>query len=400
MISLWCDPGKAGRVRLQLPALPATLALAFSLLLVSGCSGGTKSATAAGSAASFAFVTNSGSGNVSAFAVGPNGVLSPVAGSPFQADTGAEFMAYDSVHQLLFVSNQNANDLSAFSVNRSTGVLVPVPGSPFMTGSNPRGVAVDPTGRFVFVGNQTENSVSVFTISSTDGALTPLPGSPFKGIESPLGVTVNPAGAFLYVNNLDANTVSVLQIDSTSGDLSPVTGSPFATGQTPIGLIADPNGKFLYVGNHMGNSITAYNVNPGSGALTPVGGQPNNSGACADSCHTNPLRVVIDPTDQFAYVTDVGNNSVSAFSLNNGILAPIAPPVPTGQHPFGVAIDPSGRFLFVANKVDNTISALDVNSAQAKFASIPGSPFLSGGTGPVGIVIVSSLKTTQNQAVL
>jgi 6-phosphogluconolactonase (cycloisomerase 2 family) len=366
----------------------ATVALASGLLLVNGCGGGMKSASTASPTTSFAFIANSGSGNVSAFAVGANGVLSPLAGSPFQADAGAEFMAFDSVHQLLFVSNQNANDLSAFSVNRSTGDLTAVPGSPFPTGATPHGVAVDPAGRFVFVGNQGDHSVSVFTISATSGALTPIPGSPFKGIDSPFGMTVNPAGTVLYVNNFNANTVTALQIDSANGALSG-TAASFATGQTPIGLIADPNGKFLYVGNHMGNSITAYGVNPSNGALTPVGSPPNSSGACSVSCHTNPLRLAIDPTDRFAYATDVGNNSVAAFSLNNGTLTPIASSAPTGQHPFGLALDPSGKFLFVVNKVDNTISAFGVNSTQGMFASVPGAPFPAGGSGPVGIVIVA-----------
>jgi 6-phosphogluconolactonase len=379
--------GEAASVSWQGWTLSATFALVFGLLLVNGCGGGMKSATIAGGTTSFAFIANSGSGNVSAFAVGTNGVLLPLAGSPFQAHAGAEFMAFDSVHQLLFVSNQNANDLSAFSVNRSTGGLTPVAGSPFLTGATPHGVAVDPAGRFVFVGNQKDNSISVFTINATNGALTPIPGSPFKGVDSPFGITMNPAGTVLYVNDFNANTVTALQIDSASGALSP-TVALFVTGQTPISLIADPNGKFLYVGNHMGNSITAYGVNPSNGALTPVGGQPNSSGACSVSCHTNPLRLAIDPTDHFAYATDVGNNTVAAFSLNNGTLTPVAPPAPTGHHPFGVALDPSGKFLYVVNKVDNTVSAFVVNSTQGMFASVPGTPFPAGGNGPAGIVIV------------
>jgi 6-phosphogluconolactonase len=89
-------------------------------------------------------------------------------------------MAMDSVHKFLFVSNQNANNLSAFSINTSTGILTPIPGSPFATGAVPHGVAVDPRGKFVVVGNQNDNSVSVFSINSSNGALTPIPGSPFN----------------------------------------------------------------------------------------------------------------------------------------------------------------------------------------------------------------------------
>ena len=97
-----------------------TSALIFALLMMNGCSGGMKPTVAPGPTASFAFIANSGSGNVSAFTVGSNGVLSSVPGSPFPAGAGAELMALDSVHKFLYVSNHNSNNLSAFSVNTST----------------------------------------------------------------------------------------------------------------------------------------------------------------------------------------------------------------------------------------------------------------------------------------
>ena len=124
-----------------------TFALVFSLLLINGCSGGMKPTISPGSTTSFAFIANSGSGNVSAFTVSSNGVLSPLPGSPFPAGAGAEFMALDSVHKFLYVSNQNSDNLSAFSVNTSTGVLTVVPGSPFATGASPHGVVVDSAGK-------------------------------------------------------------------------------------------------------------------------------------------------------------------------------------------------------------------------------------------------------------
>jgi DNA-binding beta-propeller fold protein YncE len=187
------------------------------------------------------------------------------------------------------------------------------------------------------------------------------------------------------VNNFGSNTVSAFRFDS-AGTLTPVAVSP--TGQTPIGLAADPSGQFIYVGNHMGNSITAYSVAPRSGALTPVGGPPSSAGACGVSCHTNPLRLTIDPTGRFAYASNVGNNTVSVYALSKGMLAPLAPPLSTGRHPFGLTLDATGKFLYVVNKVDNTISAFSVNAPQTMFSEVPGSPFRSGGSGPVGIVIV------------
>jgi 6-phosphogluconolactonase len=363
--------------------------ITVGLFLADGCGGVVHSTMPVASTSAFAFVANSGSGNVSALAVNTSGALSPVPGSPFAAGAGAEFMALDSAHNLLFVSNQDAGNLSAFAVNTSTGMLTPVPGSPFATGRTPHGVAIDPAGRFVFVGNQDDNSVSVFSINSTDGVLTPVSGSPFTGIDSPFGVAVNPSGTILFVNNLNSNTVSAFRIDGSSGALSSVPGPASPTGQTPIGLVVDPSGKFLFVGDHMQSTISSFSIDPMSGVLTRISGPAAASAGCNSACHLNPLRLVVHPMNALAVVTNVGANTVSSFTLNNGMLSPMAAPAPTGQHPFGAAFDPSGNFLFVANKVDSSISGFSVNANTGELVPLMGSPFPSGGEAPVGIAVVA-----------
>jgi 6-phosphogluconolactonase (cycloisomerase 2 family) len=348
--------------------------------------------TQGGATASFAFVANTGSGNVSALAVSTTGGLSSVPGSPFPAGAGAEFMALDSMHKFLYVSNQNSSTLSAFSINTSTGVLTAVPGSPFATGSAPHGVAVDSAGRFVFVGNE-GGSISVFSINSANGALTPAPGSPFPA-NSPFGLAINPSGTFLFVTNtstggLSPSSLSTFQIDPTTGALTAVN-SPVTTGTTPIGITADPNGKFLYSSEHMTESLAAFDVDSTSGALTRTGSStPAAAPSCSISCHLAPLRLAVHPNDQFLYVTNVGANSLSVFNINNGPPTPLPASAPTGQHPFGVAFDPTGNFLYVANKLDNNISAFSVNASTGALAALPGSPFAAGGSAPTGIVIVA-----------
>jgi 6-phosphogluconolactonase (cycloisomerase 2 family) len=372
---------------------PASAFVLTLLAIMNGCGsmGMNSMMTPPGPTSSFAFVANSGSGNVSALAVSTTGGLSAVAGSPFAAGAGAEFMALDSVHKFLFVSNQNAGSVSAFSINTSTGVLTPVPGSPFSTGGTPHGVAVDAAGKFVFVGNES-GSVSAFTINSNNGALTPVPGSPFAA-SSPFGVAVNSAGTFLYVTNtstggLSPSSISTFKIDSTTGALTAVN-SPVTTGTTPIGITADPNGKFLYLGEHMTESVATFSTDPTTGALSRVGsGTPAAPASCGVSCHLAPLRVAVHPNDQFMFVANVGANTVSVLNINNGPV-PATSTMATGQHPFGMALDSMGNFLLVANKVDNNVSSFAVNATTGGLMSVSGSPFASGGTAPTGIVIVA-----------
>jgi 6-phosphogluconolactonase (cycloisomerase 2 family) len=370
------------------------LSFLIAILLLNGCGMGGKNPLPMATVG-FAFVTNSGAGSVSAFAMDSSGSLSLVPGSPFPAGAGAEFVALDSVHKLLFVSNQNANTVSAFSVNTGTGQLAAVPGSPFATGARPIGIAVDPAGKFVFVANQAADSISVFSIGA-NGSLSPVAGSPFTA-GNPYGLAVNPAGTILFANNFpdsqisDLNTVSAFQIGA-NGALIPIAGSPFPTSSTAgfasaIGLAADPAGKFLFVGDHMAQSIVPFNINA-TGALTPVSALPAAAPSCSVSCHNNPLRLAVHPNDQFLYASNVQAGTVSAFKITNGALSSIAE-VPAGQHPFGVALDPTGQFLFAVNKVDNTVSAYSVNSSTGMPSPLNGSPFSGNLNAPTDIVVIA-----------
>lgn len=345
---------------------------------------------------SFAFVTSSGSGTVSAFSVSNAGVLSAVPGGVFMAGAGAEFMAIDSVHKLLFVSNQTANSISAFSVNTATGMLSASPGSPFATGARPVGIAVDTMGRFVFVANQTASTISVFSIAA-NGTLTAVSGSPFA-VPNPFGLAVNSTGTVLFANNFpdsqtsDLNSVSAFAI-SAMGSLSPIAGSPFSTANgaggfaSAIGLAADPSGKFLFVGDHMAQTVVPFSIGS-TGSLTPVSMLPAPAPSCSVSCHNNPLRLAVHPNDQFLYVSNVQAGTVSIFRMTNGALSSIAE-VPVGQHPFGVALDPAGSVLLVANKVDNTVSAFSIDPSTGMASPVMGSPFSGGLNQPTDIVVVA-----------
>ncbi len=346
--------------------------------------------------ASFAFISNSGSGTVSAFMVNTNGTLSPVNGSPFVAGPGAEFMAFDPVHKLLFVNNQAANTMSAFSVNTVTGMLTAVPGSPFATGARPTAVAVDSAGKFVFVANQAGNSIAVFSIG-LNGVLTPVVGSPFPA-NSPYGLSVNPSGTALYATNFpdsqisDLNTVSAFSIGG-NGTLSAIAGSPFVDANTTSGfaaaisILADPSGKFVFVGDHMAESVVPFTVNAATAALTSTSPLPTPAASCNTSCHNNPLRLAVDPTDKFLFSTNVQAGTVSVFNINGGNITPMAG-ASTGAHPFGVAADPTGHFLYVVNKADNSISGFALNSTTGSLTPMMGFPVSEGANAPTDIVIV------------
>jgi 6-phosphogluconolactonase len=177
---------------------------------------------------------------------------------------------------------------------------------------------------------------------------------------------------FAYVANSYSNNVSAFTIDGTTGALSQVPGSPFAAERFPQSVAVDPSGQFAYVSNQCASlvscsssSVSAYTINGTTGALSPVPGSPFAAG-------TNPLSVAVDPSGQFAYVVNQCGDvlcsvgSVSAYTIDGttGALSP-APgsPFAAGMVPFSVAVDPSGKFAYVANECGDVLCSVGNVSA-------------------------------------
>ena len=64
-----------------------------------------------------------------------------------------------------YVVNRGSNDVSAYSIT-SNEALTPVPGSPFPAGLGPLSVAVDPMAKFAYVANIDSNDISAYSIAS------------------------------------------------------------------------------------------------------------------------------------------------------------------------------------------------------------------------------------------
>jgi 6-phosphogluconolactonase len=317
--------------------------------------GSVPSAIAVTPTGSALFVANTGSNNISTYTINSDGSLTGVSGVTATESTPMG-LAVDSGGKFLFVANQGSSSISVFSIN-GTG-LTPAPGSPFTTipsglsypnGTLPAAVAVSASGKFLYVANQLANFVSAFSINSKSGALTPL-GVPFydDGQISPSGLAVTPNGAFLYVANAGANSnnisayaicdnvvTSCANANAPDGALSLVTGSPFPAGLGPVAIAFDPGFNFVYVVDKGSNTISQYSYGPGSGVLTPLSPGTISTGVTPVSIAVLPGVVAADigntlfDTTDFAYVANLGSGTISVFSLttSSGLLNVVGQPV-------------------------------------------------------------------------
>jgi 6-phosphogluconolactonase len=219
----------------------------------------------------FLYVANA-DGSVTGFTiVATTGVLTEILGSPFPAPVvagvGRISLAMHPSGQFLYVADANTAVIG-FTIDPTSGVLTLI--GAFSTATGPEAVRVDPTGRFAYVANAGSNNVSGFTIDRTTGALTPMPGSPFPSGGAPESVVVDPSGRFAYVANGNSGNVSGYIINQTTGVLSPIAGSPFAAGNNPSDVTVDPSARFVYVANSGSIDVSGYSINAATGALSPI----------------------------------------------------------------------------------------------------------------------------------
>ncbi|MEV0381287.1 beta-propeller fold lactonase family protein [Nonomuraea sp. NPDC050643] len=177
-------------------------------------------------------------GFVVVFAVRPDGTLHRT-GGPVPVERGGLGMSVTPDGRFLYVACEvltsvSERQLFGFAIGRD-GSLAPVPGSPYRAPDVPIGTAVTPDGRRLYltsgglnVNPEIATKVWGFTIAA-DGSLRPVPGAPFDAGHGPVGIAVTPDGRRVHVSTLRSQLVSfAVRAD---GRLTPI-GAPIPTGGT------------------------------------------------------------------------------------------------------------------------------------------------------------------------
>jgi YVTN family beta-propeller protein len=353
----------------------------------------------------FVYVNNeaAAANSISAFSVGTSGALTPVPGSPFAtggSGNGGFYYASNgiaatTVGNFLFASDDQSNDIAAFSINTSTGALTAVPGSPFAygtAGANPYGIAlaVTPDGKFLYVGdggNGTSGDIWGFSIAS-NGALTPITGSPFAVPASVDGINVTRDGKYLAATLPASAEVAMFNIGS-GGALAPVTGSPFSTGGGSTYADSNCASNLLFAADATDGETTEVSVETiAAGALSSITGSPFTFDVGGNS-----NVGVLGPYDNFLFVSNQSSNTVTSLSVATGgslsevTGSPFADPA--GGIPLLMGTNQTGTLLFVVNgynDANNSVSAYNIGG-DGSLSLVAGSPFATGISGKASLTV-------------
>lgn len=122
----------------------------------------------------FLYVANSAPDNsISEFAIGSNGSLTELAGSPIgETFTSPVALLVDNSGKYLFVANEGSNNVAGYSIDTDGGLTI-LSTSPYGTNSQPSFIASDPSGNYLFVGNQISSAmIQSFYLATSSGDLT------------------------------------------------------------------------------------------------------------------------------------------------------------------------------------------------------------------------------------
>ena len=216
---------------------------------------------------------------------------------------------------------------------------------------------------YLYAAISASNQIVIYREDPNSGLLTVLVGSPITAGQGVHSIVIHPSKKFLYAANSNESNVSLFNI-GTGGGLTEVTPRT-NVGTAPNLLAMDSAGGFLYVSNLGSNTISVFSIDSSSGALTPVGAPFPIGGSAQD--------MKLSPDGNVLYVSIQGNpGSIEAFSdPSSG--NPGSSFAQAGFNPTGIAIDPSGTYLYAANLGGNSISAFTIgaNGALTQLAGFP-----------------------------
>ena len=382
---------------LRTAALAAVAAL--SLVVGSAFAGAERPPDAAG----HVYVNNNSAGTntVSAFERGPDGSLTPLAGSPFDiggAGTGSAIGSQGALQisddgRYLLAVDAGSNEISVARIRHDGSVAAVALSLVSSGGREPVSIAVH--GGLVYVANAGAggSNYTGFRLNA-GGRLTPIPDSTFDlpDIANPGDVLFSPDGAYLVGVRVGPNAGPSF-IDSftvgTDGRLTAASGSPFDAQVTgPFGSVFSPTQPHqLFVTNAHGGpgtgSVSVFDVE--SGVLEPISGSPFANG------QTGTCWAAISADGRTLFTTNTGSNTISRYSVaDDGALTligntAITNPGPGGLGAFDLRLSPDGRSLFVVDS-SGRVSAFVVDGST--LTELAGSPFATAaGSAPFGLVV-------------
>ncbi len=261
-------------------------------------------------------------------------------------DLGA--VPFADSRQKIFVTNQGSDqvtvlDAEALVTSRIIDVGV-LPDADY-----PHNVFADPQGEHYYL-----SLINSARILKFDARTDSLLGIAEVG-ESPANPVTSPDGKTLYVTNWRPDNPTLHVLDATTLEERYMLRFPLALGASPHGLCVNADGSTLYTTHEQAGSV--FKILLGETAqdaelrFIPLDGR--------DTQLLQPLQVVLDADERYAYVTCLNSGQVQVIDTD---LEQVVNVIEIGGNPWLAALTPDGSRVYVANWGKNAVDVIDTGT--------------------------------------
>ena len=326
----------------------------------------------AANAATFVYVGNAESQDVTVLELKSSGELTPVETTavPGPAKPGGSLpLAVSPDKKRLYVGLRNEPySAVTFAIDAKTGKLTLVGPGPLA--DSMAYIVTDRSGKFLLSASYGGNKVTVNPIGP-DGIVQPaqqiMPTQPNAHCIMP-----DPSNRYVLHTSLGGDLVYQEKFDAKTGKLTP-NDPPSISIKAKAGarhLVFSPNGKFVYLIDELDASIYVFPWDAKTGTLKK---EVQVTTSLPKGFDGKPWAadIHLTPDGKFLYASERTSSTLTAFSVNprTGVLTSIDS-YPTEKQPRGFNIDPTGRYLLSVGQLSNSMTSYAIDKASGKLTKL------------------------------
>ena len=323
-------------------------------------------------AATFVYVGNSDSQEVSVLELKPNGDLTPVETTavPGPAKPGGSLpLAVSPDKKRLFAGLRNEPfSVVTFAIDAKTGKLKPIGPGPLA--DSMAYIATDRTGKFLFSASYGGNKIAVNPIGA-DGVVQAaqqiMPTQPNAHC-----IVTDPLNRFVLHTSLGGDLVYQEKLDAKTGKLTP-NDPPSVSVKAKAGprhLVFSPNGKFVYLIDELDASIYVF---PWDARIGTLKKEVQVTTALPKGFDGKPWAadIHLTPDGKYLYASERTTSTLAAFKVDpkTGMLTSIDS-FSTEKQPRSFGIDPTSRYLLAVGELSNSMTSYAIDKATGKLTKL------------------------------
>jgi 6-phosphogluconolactonase len=339
-------------------------------------------------ARSFVYVSNAADGDISSYAMQPDGTLQP--GARAKAADVVGPLAVSPDRRFLYAAvRSKPYSVHVYAIDPVSGALRPHSVSP-LAESFPY-IALDKSGRWLLGASYHANLISLNAVGD-DGHVASAPRQVIPVGRNAHSIRTDESNRYVYVPTLGSDQIFQFALDASSGKLCSNTPAvvQLAPGAGPRHFVSSADNRFIYVLSELLATVTTFALDAETGLLSEIGcasGLPPDTklapgtprvavGASSSAPPRNREQDIwaadihMTPDGRFIYISERTGSSLGAFSVNaqSGKLTYLVS-VPTEAQPRGFAIAPDGRFLVACGEKSETISVHAIDQASGALSA-------------------------------